>query len=190
MRMVDYLTNDESIDNDEKEILEFGLERIKVIMVSILIVILAGLLLHELPATLMLVSCLLPLRQNAGGYHMDGKFSCAVFSLITLISEILAIKYVVILPTVAALIIFIDTILILVLAPVGNRNNMLEEIEIKVYGKRAKIICVMESILFMVFVILSTSKWYMVMVLSETTVCLLLIAGKVQLCNDKKLRKY
>lgn len=121
---------------------------------------------------------------------MGGKYSCAVFSFITLISEILSIKYVVITPMIATLIIFMDTILIFVLAPIGNMNNNLDEIEIKVYGKRAKIICIMESILFMIFVILSLSKWYMLMVLSETTVCLLLIAGKVQeQVRIRKLRK-
>ena len=180
MGIVDYLTNDESIDDDEKEILEFGFERIKVLMVSIPIVILAGLLFYEIPKTLVLVLCLLPLRQNAGGYHIDGKYSCAVLSLITLILEILAIKYVVLPPAVAALIIFIDTILIFVLSPVGNKKNVLDEIEMKVYGKRAKEICIMESILFMMFVILNLPKWYMIVVLSESTVGMLLLVEKLQ----------
>ncbi|MBD5096733.1 MAG: accessory gene regulator B family protein [Lachnospiraceae bacterium] len=165
---------------EEKEIVHFGLERLKVAVVAMVLIIITGVLLHEIWRSILLVVCLLPLRQNAGGYHMRSSRTCAIFSYVVLVLLILCVKFVVFDSWIHVLIWSGCFALILLLSPVGTENHRLDVDEKKVYGRRARIICYIESALFLILVYLGKSYWYKVILTAEIVTAILLIAGKIQ----------
>lgn len=92
--MIEQIANKISDNNEEKEIVYFGLKRLKVILIAGILVIITGMLLQEINQTILYIACLLPLRQNAGGYHMQKIWKCSVFSYIILVLMIFYLKYI------------------------------------------------------------------------------------------------
>lgn len=165
---------------EEKEIVRFGLERLKVAVVAMVLIIITGVLLHETSRSILLVICLLPLRQNAGGYHMRSSRICAIFSYLVLLLLILCVKFVAFDSWIYVLIWSICFALILLLSPVGTENHQLDTEEKKVYGKRARIICYIESALFLMLVYFGKPYWYKIILTAEIVTAILLIVGKIQ----------
>ncbi len=172
-------------DEEEKEILIFGLERLRVALISIIAIVITGLMLGEFIETIFFVICLLPLRQNAGGYHMKNKRICAVCSYVIFLLSLLVIKHITIGRVAALLITILSVIVVCITAPVSNFNNVLDEMEVRVYGTRTRIICLIELILFFVFFIINNPKWYTIIMLSELIVGILLVG---QLIQEKVLK--
>lgn len=77
--MIEYIVEKICDNDDEKKIIRFGLERFKIVVISLALIIITGSLLNETIRSIMFVVCILPLRQNAGGYHMKNSQTCAVF---------------------------------------------------------------------------------------------------------------
>ena len=167
-------------DESEKEIIRFGLEQLRVLLVGIVAVLLAGFLLRETVRTILFLLCILPLRQNAGGFHLKDKWACTICSCIILICSILTMKFATVSPVAALAMVVVDTLVIMAYAPVGNVNRSLDEIEKKVYGRRARIVCVAEALAFIVFFILNAPDWYVIILLSETITGILVIIGHIQ----------
>lgn len=71
-------------------------------------------------------------------------------------------------------------VLILLLSPVGTENHQLDTDEKKVYGRRARIICYIESALFLMLVYFGKAYWYKVILTAEIVTAILLIVGKIQ----------
>ena len=170
--MIEQIANIISDNNEEKEIVYFGLKRLKVILITCILVIITGMLLHEISQTILYIACLLPLRQNAGGYHMQKIWKCSIFSYIILVLMIFYLKYV-------ELNVGVNVILLIsILSPVCNKNHYLDNMEKKVYGRRARLVCYIEGLIFIFFIYLK--KWYKIIVMAEVTTAVLLIIGKIQ----------
>ena len=169
-----------SIDEEEREIIGFGLERIKVAITSFVAIAATGLILGELIETLFLVICLLPLRQNAGGYHMKNKWACAICSCVVLVLSVICIKNIVIARSLTLVITVLSALLIFVFSPVGNPNNILDETEKRVYGSRARIICALELLLFFFLFIADRQIMCGLIMMAELITGILVVIGFVQ----------
>ena len=178
--MIEQIANDISRDNEEREIVSFGLERLKVAVIALLLVIISGVILHESLRSIFLIVCLLPLRQNAGGYHMQSSRLCAVFSYLTLLVSLLCIRYIQFDPILSAVLVTLSAAVIMILSPVGTENHQLDMDEKRVYGKRARIICGVESALFFVLLVFNAFNWGKVILLTELITAFLLILGKIK----------
>ncbi|WP_090530909.1 accessory gene regulator B family protein [Pseudobutyrivibrio sp. UC1225] len=172
------LTN--SDNEEEKEILYFGVERFLIFCFGIIIILLSGVLLDELPRTLVFVTCIFPLRQNAGGFHFNDSKKCTVCSLGLLIISIKLMKIISLSSLCAILLSLISTGFILYFAPVGNKNRELDELERKVYGRRTKCICLVENFLLLSFIIVNANNWYQTIIFAEMITSFLVILGVVQ----------
>lgn len=180
MGIVKYFVEENDSDETEKEILQFGFERIRIALIGLIAIIITGLVLRELFGTLLFIVCLMPLRQNAGGYHMKNEWVCAVCSYFFLVCSILMFKFISIDACMASVIFVACVSLVFIIAPLGNINRQLDEIEKSVYRRRTRIICVVEGILFLIFMLMSLRKWYMIVLLSVFITSVLLIIGKIQ----------
>lgn len=180
MKLVDFIIGDSPIDEDEREIIEFGVERLITVVVASIIVIIIGFVLHELMRTLLLIMCLLPLRQNAGGFHLSNKWVCAVASVLSLIGMVLLMKCY----TPNSLIMLFVTIVasfpIVIFAPVGNLNRELDLMEKKVFGNRAKTIWIIEILLFLFLFSNELTYWCIIISFSVVVTGILVFIGKIQ----------
>ena len=177
--MIEQIANKISDNNEEKEIVYFGLKRLKVILIAGILVIITGMLLQEINQTILYIACLLPLRQNAGGYHMQKIWKCSIFSYIILVLMIFYLKYIELNVGVSAILLICSILIISLLSPVCNKNHYLDNMEKKVYGWRARLVCYIEGLIFIIFICFK-KNWYKIVLMAEVTTAVLLIIGKIQ----------
>jgi accessory gene regulator B len=180
LKILDEFINNCCEDETEKEVVRFGIDRIKVLIIGLLITCLVGIILGEFLRTVLFLICILPLRQNAGGFHLKSRWTCLVCSSGVLISSALILKYVKINETGALFVIILDALVLFAVAPVGNCNRILDEIEKKVYRQRTRFICGVETLVFLLLFMNGKSEWYEIFWLSETITGTLVVVGKVQ----------
>lgn len=180
MKLVDYIIGDNPIDEEEKEIIEFGVERLITVVVASIVVIAIGYILHELVRTILLLLCLLPLRQNAGGLHLSNKWVCAFVSVSALIAMVLIMKYYVPNSLLMLIITVISSFPIVMFAPIGNANRELDLIEKKVFGNRAKTIWIIEILLFLLLYSNELTHWSIIISFSVIVTGTLVFIGKIQ----------
>lgn len=179
MKIADMLL-DQNSDETEKEIVQFGVDRIVTILVATFLVLIVGYLLDEIIRTILLLICLFPLRQNAGGFHLSGKCACSIVSVSSLIGMVLIMKYCAIPYYFSLVILLAFSIPIVYWAPVGNRNRILDEKEKVVFGNRARTIWLFETVTFMVLWGLNKSGWYIIILLSVVVTGSLVSVGRFQ----------
>ena len=181
MKLTDKLLVDET-DESEREIVEFGVNQLIALGVGITISVLISILLKEFVRTTLLLLCLLPLRQNAGGFHLKNRKICTAVSVTLLVSMVLMMKYTTI-PRLAALTIWaIGSIPIVTLSPIGNANRELDDIERDVFGRRARMIWLVETTGFLSLWGVGLSCWYIIIMLSTVLTGLLVVIGYIQEC--------
>ena len=176
--ILEWLTDDIS-DDDEREIVSFGVARLKVALIALVLIIVTGIFLHETFRCVLVIAILLPLRQNAGGYHMKSSRICAVISYVVLLFSMIAIKYFEITHRLAFVLLIFSAIVIILISPIGSENHPLDDTERKVYGRRTRIICCFDSALFMILLFLDASYFYKPILMAELLVAIALIIGRI-----------
>ncbi|MBO7565402.1 MAG: accessory gene regulator B family protein [Clostridiales bacterium] len=179
MKIADKLL-EEGASESEREIVQFGVERLITLLIGLAAAIIAGLILHELPRTLLLLFVLFPLRQYAGGFHLKGKYICAVLSVLVLIGLILIIKYLTIPRIISMSAFLLGSLAIVFLAPVGNLNRQLDEDEKRVFGNRAKTVWLIETLAFFILWFVNLSYWNIILLESVVLTGLLVTIGYIQ----------
>ena len=179
MKIADKLL-EEGASESEREIVQFGVERLITLLIGLAAAIIAGLILHELPRTLLLLFVLFPLRQYAGGFHLKGKYICAVLSVLVLIGLILIIKYLTIPRIISMSAFLLGSLAIVFLAPVGNLHRQLDEDEKRVFGNRAKTVWLIETLAFFILWFVNLSYWNIILLESVVLTGLLVTIGYIQ----------
>ena len=179
MKIADMLL-DHNSDEAEKEIVQFGVERIVTVLVATFLVLVVGYLLDETIRTILLLVCLFPLRQNAGGFHLTNKYACSIVSVSSLICMVLIMKYCAIPYYFSLITLLAFSVPIVYWAPVGNRNRFLGEDEKVVFGNRARTIWLFETVAFMVLWGINQSRWYIILLLSVVVTGSLVSVGRFQ----------
>ena len=75
-RMVDSLSKEGIIADEEREIVRFGLESLEGNMLGIVLTLTVGICFKRVEEAMLLWLWLFPLRKNAGGYHAETKGKC------------------------------------------------------------------------------------------------------------------
>lgn len=135
---------------DDEEVVRFGLEIMIEKAIFIVIILVLGLVTRCFLESIVFAVCFTPLRENGGGYHAETRKKCFVLSILTLIAALSIIK----LTESFQFLTFpffriglISVIYILLNAPIDTPNKRFDEDEIKVYGKKARLLTVIMSII-------------------------------------------
>lgn len=172
---------DNAITSDEKEIVLFGLENLIGNLLGLVITLIVGYCFGDIFAGLGLWLLVFPLRRNAGGYHADTRAKCMVVSTA---AEIITFGLLYI-PNwsyeVYAVIALLLSGIIFILAPVGNQNKPLDQIEYRVYCRRTRFILVAEGILFVLGFLLLRKLLCILVTMSFFIVGTALVIGKYKL---------
>lgn len=180
MKVYNYLNTYLKLNTDDEEIIKFGLEIIIEILIAIITIIMVSVISGMIIETILFLLFLIPLRQNAGGYHTKSRICCGILSLFILIVVLTIISNFNINRMIQFLICFISTNIIFFLSPVDNNNNKLDNLEKKVYASRTKKILLFELLGFMLLVILNYSYWSCVLMISIFITAILVLAGYLQ----------
>ncbi len=175
------LLEDGAISSEEAEIVKYGLENIGSNLLGLLVILAIGGCLRHLLDSFLLWLLIFPLRKNAGGFHAKTKTRCMLVSAGMLIVSFICLVWMEWTKTVYILIVAIFFGIIFFMAPVGNQNKLLDEMEQKVYRKRTRIVLLLESILLIPACVFGWKELLMVIAMCFSIVGTTLLAGKIKL---------
>lgn len=176
-------------EKEKGEIIRFGIERGKILLVSSIGIFLLGGIFNVLGESLVFFFSLYSLRIYAGGYHAKSQKRCFMLSLIIVSAGFISIKH--LLTWNYTVLIFVSLMaeaIIWKLAPVENQNKLLDEAEQKEYAKKTRIILLCQGCILLVSYYFQLNTVFMGGVLGIFVVCLGVISGKIQIVWMKKGR--
>lgn len=175
------------IQEDDKELQKYGLEIGLSIVAYVLVIALIGLFSRSIFEAIIFAAVFLCIRSYAGGYHAPSGTICFFASIIITVAA-LALAHVcqgAYQAIFAFLCWVVGSVLILRLAPVDSPNKPLDELEVKVYGKRTRIVLAIVSAALVVFQIL---KLYTIA--SIVSIAIILVGASVVLgCAQQQKTK-
>lgn len=171
------------INRDDEEIYRFGLEAVSLKLIHYSSYLIIAVLLHEGICFLIFFTAFLLLRKSAGGCHAKTKGGCYVCSCLMVFCTLLCMKGAVVYKYVAPvgeILLLAADVSIYQLAPLGNRNRMLDEEEIFLFRKRTIVFLVLENLLVMVLGITGKTEYAIPIVFALGTEAGLLILEKIR----------
>lgn len=137
-KFVDILINNNIIKKEDAEIYSYGFKEMIFLLINTITTIFIGLIFNKVFEVILFMITYIPIRVYAGGYHARTKLGCYIFSVLMLISICYTLKLGLLKSYLLIIILsIISSGVILFLAPAPDKNKLLDEIEIKVYKKRA-----------------------------------------------------
>lgn len=175
------LLEDEVISSEEAEIVKYGLENIGSNLLGLLVILAIGGCFRHLLDSFLLWLLIFPLRKNAGGFHAKTKTRCMLVSAGMLIVSFICLVWIEWTKATYILIAAIFLGIIFFMAPVGNQNKLLDEMEQKVYRKRTRIVLFLESMLLILACVFDWKELLMVITMCFSIVGMTILAGKIKL---------
>lgn len=164
-------------NEEEKEIIEYGLYQGFLMLINILTTFFLGFIFNVFWQSIIFLISYMLLRTYAGGYHANTKIRCYILSVVIMIicfflinNFELTIKFGVLLSAISGILIFI-------LAPVANDVKPLEAVEVKIYKNKARKIFVIEFAIAIIAEMLGQNSIFNTIVLSISTTSILLALG-------------
>lgn len=171
------------ISADDIKLYQFGLQGLIMKCIHIITYLIIGLAFQELVQVVLFTAAYVLPRKYAGGYHAKTPLRCYFLSCLMIIAAMLLIKFI------PVSIQFYSTIgllalsgsVIFFLSPVESLNKPLEAIEITCYGKRARLILLMEIGAAGILLYYSIICYAFTIGLGLFALAVMLVAGKVQI---------
>lgn len=168
------------VKEEDAEIYIYGINQILTSVLNVSSALIIGLILGTFFEVAVFMAAYIPLRIFAGGYHAKTPLRCYIFSVIMLIIVSLGIKYLSLAEWVYYSILAAAALVVLVLSPVEDRNKPLDEIEHKVYKRRAIFIAAAEFIIGLALKLAGLDDLFVAVVCSFGVLSIMLVAGKVK----------
>lgn len=169
-KIADYLADD-SMSEEERSILRYGLERITENLIGCLILVVLGTCFGNAMQGFLLWIFLYPLRSYAGGYHAATRAGCLCISVCAVLAAFLLLHGLQNQTVVHSCVCVVSAFLLWFLAPVGSQNKPLEQQEILFYQKRVRYILAAEIL------IAGTAVWMQWTVVYQAVAMACLIAA-------------
>ena len=172
VEITNHMERTNTIESKEREIYLFGIEQGLFMLFGIVTMSFIGLLFGAFFYIVIFTSAFLSLRSFTGGYHAPTQLRCYISSTVmTILIAVMSLEVTFNTPRMIV-VLFISGALIIALSPIGNANKPLDELEKKVYKRKAIQICIVEILIALVFILLDIQFittgifWALVMVLS------------------------
>ena len=137
-------------DQEEREIIQYGLHQGKLILFNVLTIIICGALWKDISFVLLVFLEIFFLRPYAGGYHADTELRCYLIST-AMMNMVVFLKKMIVLSNIMAIVIWIGTaVFICIFAPVENIIHCLDEYERKKYSNSTNKILLCNGIIILV----------------------------------------
>src|SRR5690606_35879503 len=143
-KIVDWLIANGTIKAEDREIYLYGLQQGLIMILNIITTIIIGFCLSMVWQSIVFMVAYIPLRSFAGGYHARTQLKCYILSIVLTLAVLMMIKF---FPATNVSIMILTGIasgIIAWLSPMEDSNKPLDEIEVKVYGKKTRVILIVE----------------------------------------------
>lgn len=138
------------LDNEDAEIILYGIEQLKTMLGGILFVLAISVMLGILHQGLLFLILFIPLRMYSGGYHASSQFKCTIISSIIIICGLIYIRYFALNTPLNNIIQLFNYFVVLILSPVENDIRKLSSNEKTEFKKKSFVIA---SLIFIVYLI-------------------------------------
>lgn len=172
--------------SDQEEIYIYGFHRMLMDGVNIISILLISIVCGQLVEAVVFVTAFRMLRSYAGGYHAKTQWRCYFLTVSTIILALSIIKYLIVSAKMSILLWGLSGVLIFLWVPIEAENKPLDQMEIRIYRKKAKQIWCMETICFLVSIL---GKWvpvYESILLAGICTSLSLVAANVKKLKVRK----
>ena len=170
------------IKEEEQEIYQFGIRNGMIILLNVLTALLIGLVTEKLFVVAVFTLSFMVLRSYTGGYHSDSRIFCYVGSnlvlFIPIYTEMLFVQtdnYILI------ILLALAVGIIMVCSPMNSKNRKLDEAEQKHFGRKARVITVMQLIVLGVLWYMEQNTYAYAIYSSICITAVLMMLGKMQL---------
>ena len=172
-------------DEEKREIIKYGQERFKVIFLFFLYIMFIGIILDVFLEGMIFWISFCSIRRYAGGYHADTQRKCCIISGSAIILIFLFLKYIAENILIAGVLQGVGYVVIMMLAPVDNKNRILNDVEKKDFQKKTLVVAT--SLIIISWYIYQNGYTCMLMPISIAYVLLavLLLAGKYKNITEK-----
>lgn len=184
--LTDKLLKDKIITKEQAEIAQYGFQNLESSLLGVTIILIISGFFDCISEGIILCIFFFPLRRNAGGFHAETRINCFIVSTIIVTLGFLWFKkiewfwwhY-----TITSL--FLGAI-IFFMSPIENTNKHLDAVENKIYRQRTILILAVESIAFVLAILMNWENLCKVVIIAYFIVDVSLIAGKIKLRMCKK----
>ncbi|MFI3212266.1 MAG: accessory gene regulator B family protein [Eubacteriales bacterium] len=167
-------------NNEEKEVVVYGLERATELFFNILTTIVLALLFGMILETIIFAMTFFFLRSYSGGVHARNGVECYFFSTIMLATVLSLQKFEFWKVGFNNLAFFGGILMILLIAPIGDKNKPLDEVEKKYYRKKVYQILAVIVLIYTVTTIFTVEVITINISLAMLVVSMSLILGKIK----------
>ena len=147
-KLTEYLIKNGFIQRPEYEVYRFGFETVLAVSANFAFALIIGFAVRMPLETLLFLAAFIPLRQYIGGFHTANNVRCFFVSALAVTAALLAIRYVLNVYNAPAILIIsgICVIIMFFIVPVADANRPLDEVEKRIFGRRARIVLCIEII--------------------------------------------
>lgn len=176
----DDLVRSNVIEAEDAEIYIYGINQILVSVVNVLSALIIGLILGTFFEVIVFMAAYIPLRIFAGGYHAKTPLRCYIYSLIMLVIVSIGLKYLHIEMWGYYAVLLAAVLIVFVLSPIEDKNKPLDDLEYKVYKRRAIIIAAIELTVSVLLRLIGLDNLFIASVYSFAALSFMLVAGKAK----------
>ena len=184
-QIVQYIDNECSMNESEKDILRFCVESTIELGISLIVSILILWSMDMILEGMVFFVIFIPVRMLAGGYHSENYFYCLFLSSVTLVIVMILSKYVHLAKELLVILILLMELLIGMFGPIVNPERPVTKTEYIMFTKRLAKIFVLVAF---VSIGLSVSKYSELLNVVFLSLCLVLCSsfvGKLKYRRDQ-----
>lgn len=188
-KLVVKLIEDGAIEEDDREIYEYGLHYGIVTVINVLCTLTIGLCMRMFVETILFMLAYIPLRSYAGGIHAKTELRCFFYSNLIVVVILAMGKLLADFPLVLLFAGIVAAGIIIFFAPVEDQNKPLDADEVRVYGKKARNILLLDIVGIGVLKLFAYDLGVSVVVVSISSLAIFLVAGYIKNCIIKRKAK-
>ncbi len=190
-RIVDGFEKQRVILSEDKEIYRYGVQQGLNLAFNFLTTLVIGAVCGMLWESVLFMAAYMPLRSFAGGYHAKTHLRCYLYSIVMITAVLLVIRFLPLGRFICSCLMFVGSIVILLIAPIEDKNKPLDEVERHVYCKRTRLILALECCIVLVSIAARVKTFYSTISLAILCLGFLVLAGKVKnTFHEKKIIKW
>lgn len=164
---------------EERDVCFFGLQQGLHFIFTTMLILIIGIVTRNLLFVTVFLIAYIPLRSFAGGYHAANRFNCNLASCFMVVAMIVVFETLFISNVLLFVLLLFFGVSIIVICPIGCKSKPLDKLEVKVYGKRTRIICTFEIYIAAVAILVDIPIVPLAIFLALVAVLILLILGRL-----------
>lgn len=181
-KVVKKLIDSGNVSNSERELYEYGIFILMSNILYIVVTAILGLAFGLFYQSLLFFITFIVIRQYAGGYHASTELQCEIFTTLCILASIITMNLISGNLSFAIILVIsaFSSVFIFVFAPIDTDEKALDEVELKIFCKRTKLILIIIVAVIIVSLCLQLKSICIPCCISLILEGILLLAGKVK----------